>query len=476
MVPSRELIIAALLVSTLLLVLVRAWRPQRRLLVEGTAVAVLTMLVIGSDAQPIPAASVLLHGEPLWTRCLRVGWWFATARGAATTLDLLLGLRGRSRQARLLNDLLTTALYVAVVLVVLNSVLGLQVGALIATSGVVAVVIGLALQTTLADLFSGVALGLETPFHIGDRVELADGAVEGEVVLMSWRSVRVLTDGNDVVTVPNGMVAKARILNRSALSEERWADVEVTARAHWPAASVIEHLREAVMLTPEVLHTPPPTVVLTRVGERLNGYSILFRVANSQTLMDVKSRLLIQVQRQARHAGLNDDAQPSRSAVLKALAIFGGLDDEQLASLAAAAVERPLKAGEELFAQGENGSSVFVLVGGVLEVRRREEAGEVRALGRIGPGEYIGEIGMLTGDPRPVSVGALTPSMVLELRRELFETMLTRYAALGPMMQASVERGLRLLERDAAALEVTPDGTENSLLARIRLFFARQRS
>ena len=192
--------------------------------------------------------------------------------------------------------------------------------------------------------------------------------------------------------------------------------------------------------------------------------------------MNVKSRLLLQVQRQLRHAGLHDDAEPSRSAILKSLAIFDALDDEQLASVAAAAFERPLQAGEDLFVQGDLGSSVFVLVRGVLEVRRSEEAGEDRTLGRIGPGEYIGEIGMLTGDPRPVSVGALTPSMVLELTRELFETLLSKHEALGSMMQASVERGLRLLERDAAALEVTPDRAENSLLARIRLFFARQRS
>ena len=56
----------------------------------------------------------------------------------------------------------------------------------------------------------------------------------------------------------------------------------------------------------------------------------------------------------------------------------------------------------------------------------------------------------------------------------MFDALLTEHPELGPRMQASVERGLRLLERDAAALEAGPGRTETSLLARVRLFFARQ--
>ena len=72
-------------------------------------------------------------------------------------------------------------IYITFSFVILNSVLGLNIAGLVATSGVIAIVVGLALQNTLADVFSGIAVSLEQPFHVGDRVSLGDN-VEGTIV------------------------------------------------------------------------------------------------------------------------------------------------------------------------------------------------------------------------------------------------------------------------------------------------------
>ena len=68
---------------------------------------------------------------------------------------------------------------------------------------------------------------------------------------------------------------------------------------------------------------------------------------------------------------------------------------------------------------------------------------------------------------------SLSIGVVLELTRGVMEALLAERPELGPVMQASVERGLRLLERDAAAKELTPGRTETSILDRVRLFFAQ---
>ena len=99
-------------------------------------------------------------------------------------------------------------------LIVFNSVFALPVTGVVATSGIVAIVLGLALQNTLADVFAGIAVGSEGPFRVGDRIQLNDN-LEGVVVQVNWRSIRIQTDGDDIAIIPNSVVAKAAIVNRS---------------------------------------------------------------------------------------------------------------------------------------------------------------------------------------------------------------------------------------------------------------------
>ena len=61
------------------------------------------------------------------------------------------------------------------------------VSAVLATSGVLAIVLGLAMQNTLADVFSGLAINIEQPFGAGDWITLADH-VQGQIIEINWRA------------------------------------------------------------------------------------------------------------------------------------------------------------------------------------------------------------------------------------------------------------------------------------------------
>jgi small-conductance mechanosensitive channel len=79
------------------------------------------------------------------------------------------------------------------------------------TSAVGAVVAGLALQDTLGNLVSGLAIQVEKPFRLGHWIRLAEW--EGEVSEITWRAVKVRTrDGNEVI-IPNGELAKSALVN-----------------------------------------------------------------------------------------------------------------------------------------------------------------------------------------------------------------------------------------------------------------------
>jgi small-conductance mechanosensitive channel/CRP-like cAMP-binding protein len=430
----------------------------------------LGVCLMGRGTSPLPSDAQLAPlADAAWLRALAVVWWLVAARLVATLTTLGLGRDARSRHAKLFSDLLAGAIYLTGALIILNSVLDLPVKGLLATSGVIAIVLGLALQNTLADVFSGIAVGLEQPFHVGDRITIADQA-EGIVVELNWRSIRIQTDGDDLATIPNSIVARSQIINRSVPTQRRAASIEVPTLSAAPSDTLMELARQAVLLCPAILEQPLPTVVLKHVGTRTTTIGVTYFVATTSALAQAKSQLLREIRRLFRHAGVQDGQSLSPAKLLAGLTLFESLTPDQIDQLAASLTSLSFDPGATLFDQGSVGASLYVVRSGIFEISEHRSGGAKRVHGRIGPGEYLGEISMMTGEPRPVSVDALTDGNVLELPKAALETLLAEDRALGAALERSVQRGLALLDRDAAARTCQPLDADGSLLARIRGF------
>src|SRR5204862_7475031 len=101
------------------------------------------------------------------------------------------------------------ALYAILFTSLFSTVFHFDVRGLLTGGAVVAAVVALALQDTLGNLFAGIALHMEETYEIGDVVHSGDymGIVEG----VSWRATRIRGFNNQVVVVPNSVVARARL-------------------------------------------------------------------------------------------------------------------------------------------------------------------------------------------------------------------------------------------------------------------------
>jgi CRP-like cAMP-binding protein len=193
-------------------------------------------------------------------------------------------------------------------------------------------------------------------------------------------------------------------------------------------------------------------------------------VATTSALAQARSQLLRQVRRLYRHAGVQSGHAMTRTELLGNLALFESLTPGQIDELAAQLGDHVLDPGETLFEEGSVGQSLYIVCSGIFEVSRREHGGARFVVGRIGPGEYLGEISMMSGDPRPATVTALTIGRVVELPRSAIETLLGEDKALAAALERSVRSGLLRLDRDAAARECHPLDQSGSLLGRIRSF------
>ncbi|MEL7224611.1 MAG: mechanosensitive ion channel domain-containing protein, partial [Cyanobacteria bacterium J06576_12] len=112
----------------------------------------------------------------------------------------------QSDMPKLFRDLVRTLLIAVGFAIVLSAVFGVDLGGAFAALGVGGIVLGFALQDTLGNLFSGVALLFERPFDIGDWLEV-NGQI-GKVIEVNWRSVHIMTRNMEQLVVPNSSLAQ----------------------------------------------------------------------------------------------------------------------------------------------------------------------------------------------------------------------------------------------------------------------------
>ncbi len=115
----------------------------------------------------------------------------------------------------LLVNISSLALILALVVWTASHVFGIQLGPLLATSAVFSIILGLALQDTLGNIFSGISLQIDETFEIGDWLEIYNGSqkIVGQVKEITWRSTIMVGWSDEIITLPNRTVANSQISN-----------------------------------------------------------------------------------------------------------------------------------------------------------------------------------------------------------------------------------------------------------------------
>jgi len=109
----------------------------------------------------------------------------------------------------ILRDLIEVTVAVAMGMGFLR-LAGLDVLSLVTTSAVLTAVIGLALQSTIANVFSGLGLQLDRTLRHGEWIEV--GSRVGKILEIGWRSTRIQTKDGDTVFVPNSELVSKEVL------------------------------------------------------------------------------------------------------------------------------------------------------------------------------------------------------------------------------------------------------------------------
>lgn len=147
-----------------------------------------------------------------------------------------------------------------------------QLSGLVTGSAITSLVIGLALQPILGNIFAGVVIGLEKPYRINDWVRV-DG-VECRVVSISWRTTHLRTRDSDNLIVPNAKMAEEKILNYYYPHPMHMERIVVGTEYKTPPYRVRQALLAAAAGIPGVLEKPTPDVYVLAFEESSINYEL----------------------------------------------------------------------------------------------------------------------------------------------------------------------------------------------------------
>jgi small-conductance mechanosensitive channel len=422
---------------------VDSMKPTLRAVIGIVAFACLSAGLWLLGVFPVSHFSVsALHQNRALAQGISVLWWLALAWTLPVLADLAVWRtmfnRAEKPQARkLVSDLVSFVAYFAAACAIVAFVFDLPVNTIFATSGVVAIVIGLALQSTLSDVFSGIALNLEHPFRVGDWVAIGPENA-GEVVETNWRSTHVRLGSRDILIVPNNVITKYRIINYSRPTPIHRVSVQITVAETEQPTDVRGILKSAALGADGVLDSPEPKVQIIGFNDNSLTYSVDFFVDTYSKSDDIKTTVMSEMwahmawsgvkrpqTRQEievhRRAPVDSSAHIPLAHLVGRIHVFKSLSDTEKSALAKSLQRHTVRKAEALVEQGTAGDSLFVVGKGVLEVMTSLPDGSRHSVARLGPGQYFGEMSLLTGSPRSASVVAMTDAVVYELNKEAFE-------------------------------------------------------
>lgn len=402
-------------------------------------------------------------------------------------IDYILEQRRHVKIPTITSDLVLAVIWFFTIMVILRNKLNFDLASLITTSAILTAVLGFALQDTLGNLFAGLAIQAEKPYQIGDWVQLSQytGQVEG----ISWKSTKIVTTTRETIYVPNSSISKGAIFNYSQPTPEYIAIMDVGVSYDAPPNRVRNVLMEVLTRHPQIMQQRKQEVRIKSFGDHAVVYQLRFWVNNyaleNKIKSDIYSHLWYRFRRDKIHipyptreviqTPLVEHATPSNviEELLDSVELFQPLGESVRKTLAQRARTQLYGIHEEIVQQGAPGNSLYLIISGHCRVFVFAESETApRPVAILNPGDFFGEMSLLTGAPRTATVVAEEETECLVIDKgDVKDLLLAKPQIVEQLSVALAERQLTLSSVTKVRGPGEAESSAKQILGKIWAFF-----
>jgi small-conductance mechanosensitive channel len=394
----------------------------------------------------------------------------------------------QSEISSLIRTVLSIIIYIVAFFIIFQSQYpSVQLAPLFTGSAILGIVVGLALQDTLGNLFAGIAMQADAPFGVGDVISISNRGT-GVVESVSWRGVKIRTFQNKLLVISNAVLGKETI--EVAPNDNLNARIVYFSTLYTASpAKTAQVVREAARQVENVSQKIRPIVRIKNLGESGMEWEVKYWIEDYIKFNDTDAMLRQRIWYVFQRENI-DFAYPTRtihmeprpvetpvdelvdsiSECLSKVPIFAPLSEEETDRLAEASTARVFAPGEAIVRMGQEGRSMFVITRGQVNVQVPEN-GIPKTINTLRENDFFGEMSLLTGQPRSANVVAAEETEVLQIRKDAVKPIFEGNPELVRAIGEIVEERRELLNVQAIREIEKSRDTDRGMLGSIKKFF-----
>ncbi len=395
----------------------------------------------------------------------------------------------------LLNDFISSLIYSLALALVIVGVFNIKFTNQILYLLLVYLLLGTVTRTRILEYFSSLAGNVERTYLIGDWISIlfqsSNTVISGEVIELTRKHLRLRGENNSLITVPSNLMSSTVITNYSRNQNSTPFtlvynfDFSVSTRRIKRILTAAT--KEALTHISFVLPNEPKIIFLKTTHLGLEYLIKVWLKPNATD--DIENAISILNEKIIEHltkSGItpaypkedifyadmpirNKEVRTAndRIELIKRIPIFETLSENEILQISEKLIEHEYEKETIIIKQNDAGDSMFILTEGLSEVFISTDSGSNLKVGQLVPGDFFGEMSLLTGEKRMATIIASTDVLIYEIPKDAISRLLnTRIDFADEIANIIVQRQ----NENATKIKSTEIKAE-SLLKRIKHFF-----